>query len=160
MRLSTLCGLHRDTEQYWWRINANGWATSDLFSWKKKTRVKQGYYESLPQNYFTPESTIFHIMLAEDPPSSHLEWIPFASSHGSPISAGFQLTLFTKPGWAEPFFLLFLQTVWKALDPSNCPFPCRAQYSRYVFWGLLFNVSEIIYSSTGSAVHQHWWRSV
>ncbi len=94
---------------------------------KEKTAITHGYYESLLLNYSTTEITIFSlcwplILL-------HHVWngFLFASSHGSPISAGFQLTLFPGTRCARPFSPLPVNHFLEAQDPGNCPLLCWAQ---------------------------------
>ncbi len=60
------------------------------------------------------------------------------SSHGFPISAGSQLTLFTRTGLAENFFPPSCKPVPGSLDPGNCLFSCQAQeQSNKCVWTIL-----------------------
>jgi hypothetical protein len=100
---------HAMSATYWLRINANCWAPNDLFSWKKKNNSYKRTLRVTFLYYVTLETTNL-TLLAADPPSLRLEWVLLCFSHGFPISAGSQLTLFTRTGQAGPFFPPFLQT--------------------------------------------------
>ncbi len=78
---------------YWQRINANGWAPDDLFSWKKKQRLHNEYYGSLILRYPTIGSNnllCWPLILLHHVQNGFSLICP----HVFPISAGFQLTLF------------------------------------------------------------------
>ncbi len=48
--------------------------------------------------------------MAADPPASRPEWVPPCLCHVSPISAGFQLTLYFQTGQTWPYIRSLLQT--------------------------------------------------
>ncbi len=86
-----------------------------IYSPERKTMVIDEYFESLPLNYSILEVAIFSLCR----PLTLLRHVRnrflFVSTHGSPISDGFQLTLFTRAGRVRPFFPPFLQTCSRKL---------------------------------------------
>ncbi len=94
-----------------------------------------GYNESLPLNYLKSKVTIFS--LCWPLVLLHHVWngFLFASSHGLPISAGFQLTLLLGLGRPGPFFL-----------PSCKPVPGRSG-SRQLPTSLLGTIILVFLSS-------------
>ncbi len=92
--------------------------------------VTYEYYESLPLNYSISKVTIFSLcwrfILLHHVRNGFL----FVSSHGFPISAGFQLTLFTRAKQARPFFPSFLQTCSRKLwIQATARFPVGHTYN-------------------------------
>jgi hypothetical protein len=74
---NTLTVPHVVSATYWQRINANGWAPNDLFSWKKTTVQWLHYvcYDSLLLRYLVIDTDNFITLSASDPPSSRPEWV-------------------------------------------------------------------------------------
>ncbi len=115
-------------EAYWQRINANGRAPNDLFSWKrKKQQLHNNYYKSLLLGYPLSMGHNLLTLLATDPPSSHPEWVflhlfsCFPHHCWVPTDSSTQ----SKAGPA-PHPPPQADRFEEALDPGNCPFLCRA----------------------------------
>ncbi len=94
---------HVISATYWQRINANGWAPNDLFSWKNK---KNGYIMNTTSHFLEDIQLLMVTIFSLCWPLILLYHVrngfPSTASHVFFISAGFQLTLFHRVGRARP----------------------------------------------------------